>query len=1473
MYSGLVYRAIDGSVVRSWRGCERHNTVLWIELKQGGAMRDVVRSGCVLKRACIFRFLLIAGCLTGAVWATPPTVDFSADRTMGEPNLTVTFTDLSVATSPPITAWLWDFGDSGSSTTQNPNHTYTAPGSYTVTLTVTTSEGNFPETKTAYINVANPGSLVPGAVDLTGAVIVQNPGTLPNAEEMAATILTEEVQARTGFAWSTTTTWPASGVAIALTSQPGHPQLSAEGYRLFVQSGGPGPTVVWIIGADGRGVMYGVGKLLRSLTWSTGAASLADAPNISTSPAYPLRGHQLGYRNTANSYDAWDANRYEQYIRELVIFGANAIENIPFESAGSSIHFTVTPAEMAVSLSQICVDYDIEYWVWTPASIDLANGAARTALLAQHEDLYQNCPRLDGVFVPGGDPGSNPPLLVMDFLEDLAALLNAYHPNAGVWVSNQGFEHEENDEFFDYLQTQQPAWLAGVVYGPWTKLTLAEERERTPSQYPIRRYPDITHNVRCQYPVPEWDQAFANTLGREACNPRPVGTAQIHNVLAPHADGFIAYSDGAHDDLNKMVWSMSGWDPTSDVQEILEDYGRFFFGPGVAQDAASGILDLEENWDGPIAGNTVILDTWNAWDALDTANPGLAGNWRWQLCLLRAYYDYYIQERLEYETDLEGQAMVILADAINRGADTAMNDAEAVLAQATSAPVRSDLRTAIVDFCVDLFASLQLQTSVSAPFFASGLERGCVLDLVDWAINDRWWLELRFDAIRSLGTEGAKLAAIDEILNWENPGPGGFYDNLGVVGEQDHLVQQLPWAEDPGRVKSTQNENAWHNGNTTNVNQGAGRLSWQNQAQTLFNHPLEMQYTGLDPNAAYTLRVTYDGRFNPTMYLTANGVHSVHGNLPQPSPPQVLEFDLPRYVTAGGALDLRWDLMSGRGCQVAEVWLVRSDPLVRFVDQDAAGLGNGSSWTNAFTTIQAAINASSPGDTLWIAEGTYAESIVLSNGVQLFGGFSGVEVSFGERDVRAHQVIVDAKGADHAAVMQGVSGTALDGLTFTGGVADGVAPNNSGGGILCDSADGSNAIVDCTIIGNAANGTGAGIACLNGASPVIYRCTIAGNVANDDGGGLYCRDGAVPSVTRCVISGNRSGDYGGGVACYVGSAAIFTNCIISGNVAVRAGAMRFSSSNATIVNSTLSANAVSVQIGGVSLDNASPTFINTIVEGHANIAFHEGSANSDPPMRGCLFNNNPNGDYFNNDTGSTLTGAAALNALAEVSGTVDGAASFQTMPTGNWLSVAYNAGTNRTTLTATQPVFATYDLSGKSINPDTGQKLQSFIVSNTSDAVVVAGDVQSIAGIGDPFAVLDHHVMAGSAAISAGTSAGAALSDIDGEARPSGLAHDIGADEFVDSDGDGLPDIVETNTGIYLNPLDTGSDPNDPDSDNDGLSDGAEVLVHRTNPNDPDSDGDGYSDGYEVNFGFDPNDSGDPSSSVPVLSIPRFSGG
>ncbi|MFH1689206.1 MAG: S8 family serine peptidase [Candidatus Eisenbacteria bacterium] len=82
--------------------------------------------------------------------AQPPVANFAANPTSGYVPLFVQFTDTS---SGAPTSWSWTFGDGGTSTAQNPSHTYTAIGTHTVSLTATNDEGSDVETKPDHIAV------------------------------------------------------------------------------------------------------------------------------------------------------------------------------------------------------------------------------------------------------------------------------------------------------------------------------------------------------------------------------------------------------------------------------------------------------------------------------------------------------------------------------------------------------------------------------------------------------------------------------------------------------------------------------------------------------------------------------------------------------------------------------------------------------------------------------------------------------------------------------------------------------------------------------------------------------------------------------------------------------------------------------------------------------------------------------------------------------------------------------------------------------------------------------------------------------------------------------------------------------------------------------------------------------------------------------------------------------------------------
>src|SRR5262249_44258671 len=152
-----------------------------------------------------------------------------------------------------------------------------------------------------------------------------------------------------------------------------------------------------------------------------------------------------------------------------------------------------------------------------------------------------------------------------------------------------------------------------------------------PAKYPIRDYPDVTHSRHCQYPVPDWDVAFALTEGREVCNPRPLAMGHLFRRNRPHTIGFLTYSEGCHDDVNKAVWSALGWDERGDVREVLRQYARYYIDPALEDRFSEGLLGLEKNWTGPVLENVSIESTLEQFRAMEReARPAVKLNWRFQ---------------------------------------------------------------------------------------------------------------------------------------------------------------------------------------------------------------------------------------------------------------------------------------------------------------------------------------------------------------------------------------------------------------------------------------------------------------------------------------------------------------------------------------------------------------------------------------------------------------------------------------------------------------------------------------------------------------------------------------------------------------------------------------------------------------------------------------------------------------------------
>lgn len=800
-------------------------------------------------------------------------------------------------------------------------------------------------------------------IDLRNCIIIAAENATPR-EKKALNALVEEVEKRSEFRWRIETASshePATaiyaGTRASLKSSgtrftqaaSAAAHLPTEGFVLRTGTDGSGHWIA-IIGADERGLLFGIGKFLRLAVFDRQIATVeAGLLNISTSPKYPLRGHQLGYRPKTNAYDAWNVATWDQYIRDLAMFGTNAVELMPPRSDDlpDSPHFPLPPEQMMIEMSRILDNYGMDVWIWYPAmDPDYADPATVESALKEWAHIYQILPRIDAIFVPGGDPGHTAPKPMLAFLEKQKASLRRYHPKAQMWMSPQSFREEWMQEFFSIVdQPQTQSWLDGIVYGPQNRYNLPDLRARLPKKYPIRLYPDITHSVECQYPVPDWDIAYALTEGRECINPRPEGEANILRRTGSYSIGFLTYSEGCNDDVNKFVWSGLGWNPDLRVMDVLREFAHYFMGKRYTEGVAQGLMSLEQNWRGPIATNQSVAVTLARFQDLErSASPMLLENWRFQQALYRAYYDASVRGRwleesgsLQRALDVLGQVHQIgwtsvplgigspLSPKPPNGLDPVMllDEAERILNEAGMDPGAEVLRSRVRELGETLLQSIQMQLAVDR-YQGEAVNRAANLETLDYPVTDIPWVRAQIASIRKISSQQQQVNAIKQLLSRTDPGPGGFYDELGDPSNRPHLMLGPGSVEDPEFRSSALTGFSYpdHAG-------GDEPLAWKCWAESLFDAPLRMRYTDLDPTAQYRIRVVYSGDARQIqMRLVADEKYEIHPLLKRPWPPQPQEFDIPAEATSNGTLDLAWTREqglggNGRGCQVSEVWILR----------------------------------------------------------------------------------------------------------------------------------------------------------------------------------------------------------------------------------------------------------------------------------------------------------------------------------------------------------------------------------------------------------------------------------------------------------------------------------------------------------------------------------------------------------------------
>lgn len=231
-----------------------------------------------------------------------------------------------------------------------------------------------------------------------------------------------------------------------------------------------------------------------------------------------------------------------------------------------------------------------------------------------------------------------------------------------------------------------------------------------------------------------------------------------------------------------------------------------------------------------------------------------------------------------------------------------------------------------------------------------------------------------------------------------------------------------------------------------------------------------------------------------------------------------------------------------------------------FVSEKVTQPGNGNSWATAFKTLTLALKTAQSGDQIWVAEGMYTPtntndrnaSFHLKSGVEVIGGFSGVETELKKRDIKKHPTVLSGDIGQPGIpddnvfhVVVGANNAVLNGFTITGGYS------------LNTAWTGDKTLTAQTLTAGPQPGFGAGI--LNyQASPEIRNCTFQDNHALM-GGAAYnmtatsdnptAKPATSPKFSDCTFWQNSALAHGGGVVNEMQTAPLFVSCVFDSNIA------------------------------------------------------------------------------------------------------------------------------------------------------------------------------------------------------------------------------------------------------------------------------------------------------------------------------------
>lgn len=752
----------------------------------------------------------------------------------------------------------------------------------------------------------------------------------------------------------------------------------------------PGGGVLLAAGRDQRGVLYAAGEILRRMIIREQTVEFPDSLEIRTAPAFEVRGTQFGQSGVARrlaKVRAWTTEETQRVIIDYAFAGANTFPTGPGPMFDFIKSFGLkTQGSFGANTGPGPEEWQAKESIGRIGYLCLSVAEARAAQLKRCEDKFKNSPTYDYVKFHGGDGGGcecdrcDPyGLTFIQLVEKMAAIIHKYHPSTKVYFTNQKFDNDDDNAIFRYLQEKPREWLWAWGYGPGSDAVTWQPGHRQTHRMDLFRYPgfgpfdlypreiirqlpprhvltyynEITHWRYAQhayiqmYPRADRNGDLPPSSGHFIYERRPDQSLtmvydrltffawpryyhRVFNDLLRFGVGDVTHSSGHHDHFNQWMWQRLLWSPRTSVEGVVDEYCRTWFGIEAAPLMAKAIFQLEENLEEDPGEPLSVKEGIDRYFLLvkdagwKIPATNMRTNWLWREYMQKGALDKYTQLSVREQAQLQERVERRIATALASGSDPsgAVGESLAWLDALTETEEMSLLRE----------EARRLGEESNALF---GVRNEGFFNLEHDFVGLGWLKRQLERAQRASGRDQVELLKM--IVDYENAGPGGRYDNLGTYNHAPHVVKGYPYDHGQPYVARMLSE-----GNRP----GQRSMHFtQDEAEGVTLH-----YRDLDSEARYRIRFTfvrpwYQDRYVMRMNQKSQTIFADDVVLAsdQELPERMSDFytfDVPHKTTRDGELFIRlrkapgvadgsrvereqWRNSGGWGTIVSEVWLMK----------------------------------------------------------------------------------------------------------------------------------------------------------------------------------------------------------------------------------------------------------------------------------------------------------------------------------------------------------------------------------------------------------------------------------------------------------------------------------------------------------------------------------------------------------------------